>query len=546
MKTDERNTPAARTRTSTTPQVCVRLGSASARSRRFFVTAAGAALLGTLPALATPPLIQLPGASGCIAETGLGGSCVDGVALDGASAAVVSPDGRNVYVVSAVSHAVVAFDRHHVTGALTPKLGVALCVSETGTGGTCVDGVALEAANGVAISPDGRQVYVSAATSNAVAVLDRDVATGALTPKGSPLACISESGTGGACGDGVALANPVGIVVSPDGRNVYVASNGSSAVAVFDRDGSSGTLTQKPTPFGCVSETGNGGACADGVALVGALGLAISPDGRNLYLASVSSAAVAIFDRHPENGRLTQKAGTAGCVSDNGTGGECVDGTALSFTRFVAVSADGRSVYASAANSGAIAVFDRDAESGALTQKAGTAGCVSETGTGGACADGVALDRPAAIEATPDGRSLYVASQDSDAVAVFDRDGSSGVLTQKPGPMRCISETGTSGACGDGAALDEPVGLAISLDGRSVYVPALTSDAIAVFTRDVPTDDIDGNGSVDPLTDGLLQLRYFFGFRGAALVAGAVDPVGCTRCTAAAIEAYIQALLAPG
>ena len=36
------------------------------------------------------------------------------------------------------------------------------------------------------------------------------------------------------------------------------------------------------------------------------------------------------------------------------------------------------------------------------------------------------------------------------------------------------------------------------------------------------TIGIDGNGVADPLTDGLLFLRYLFGFRGATLIAGAV------------------------
>jgi hypothetical protein len=51
--------------------------------------------------------------------------------------------------------------------------------------------------------------------------------------------------------------------------------------------------------------------------------------------------------------------------------------------------------------------------------------------------------------------------------------------------------------------------------------------------------DVDGNGVTEPLTDGLLLLRYMFGFRGATLVTGAIDAVGCTRCNAAAVEAYL-------
>jgi hypothetical protein len=52
------------------------------------------------------------------------------------------------------------------------------------------------------------------------------------------------------------------------------------------------------------------------------------------------------------------------------------------------------------------------------------------------------------------------------------------------------------------------------------------------------TLDVDGDGSVQPLTDALLILRYAFGFRGAVLIAGAVGG-GCTRCDAPAIEEYL-------
>ena len=54
--------------------------------------------------------------------------------------------------------------------------------------------------------------------------------------------------------------------------------------------------------------------------------------------------------------------------------------------------------------------------------------------------------------------------------------------------------------------------------------------------------DVDGNGASDPLTDGLLALRYLFGFRGAVLVDDAVG-AGCTRCDAPAIEAYLAGMV---
>ena len=54
--------------------------------------------------------------------------------------------------------------------------------------------------------------------------------------------------------------------------------------------------------------------------------------------------------------------------------------------------------------------------------------------------------------------------------------------------------------------------------------------------------DIDGNGTADALTDGLMLLRYLFGLRGPALIVDAVA-IGAPRSTAAQIEAYIQTLL---
>lgn len=52
--------------------------------------------------------------------------------------------------------------------------------------------------------------------------------------------------------------------------------------------------------------------------------------------------------------------------------------------------------------------------------------------------------------------------------------------------------------------------------------------------------DIDGDGSVKPLTDGLLNLRRAFNFTGDTLINNAVDP-NCVRCTSELVESYIQA-----
>jgi hypothetical protein len=47
---------------------------------------------------------------------------------------------------------------------------------------------------------------------------------------------VSETGSGGLCRDGKALRNAGAVVVSEDGKSVYVASFSSAGIAVFARE----------------------------------------------------------------------------------------------------------------------------------------------------------------------------------------------------------------------------------------------------------------------------------------------------------------------
>jgi hypothetical protein len=53
--------------------------------------------------------------------------------------------------------------------------------------------------------------------------------------------------------------------------------------------------------------------------------------------------------------------------------------------------------------------------------------------------------------------------------------------------------------------------------------------------------DIDGNGTVDGLTDGLLITRYLLGLRNGSLIEKTIAS-DCTRCTAAEIKRYLDSL----
>ena len=88
------------------------------------------------------------------------------------------------------------------------------------------------------------------------------------------------------------------------------------------------------------------------------------------------------------------------------------------------------------------------------------------------------------------------------------------------------------------------------LTGTSLTTGALGSTAMRTDPEVIKTHldgiraslDIDGNGTADALTDGLLILRYMFGLRGDSLIAGAFDPLG-SRNTSTTIEDHILSLM---
>ncbi|MCW2924130.1 MAG: hypothetical protein JWM98_1534 [Thermoleophilia bacterium] len=361
----------------------------------------------------------------------------------------------------------------NVDGFIKQRPGTTGCTSSTGTGGACATGSGLDGANAVAVSPDGASVYAASYTGDAVVILDR-AANGTLTEKAGAAGCIGQTAADG-CTVGRALDGAFGITVSPDGGSVYVASIDSRAVAVFDR-AADGSLTQQAGTAGCINNDGSTG-CTGGVVPGDASAVAVSPDGASVYVTGRSSGGISVFDRGA-TGALTQKAGAAGCLSAYVAG--CTSARGVRDLYGIAISPDGTSVYTAGYDESAVAVFDR-AANGTLTQKALTAGCVSVGGSGG-CAASAALDHAWGVAVSPDGASVYAVTLGGGSLVVFDR-AAGGALAQKAGAAGCISDDGSSGACVDGVGLAGASSVVVSPDNASVYVAAQYGSAVAAFDR---------------------------------------------------------------
>ena len=184
---------------------------------------------------------------------------------------------------------------------------------------TCTTGTALVGLRTVTVSSDGKSVYIGARDGDAVVVLARNPTTGVLTQLSGPAGCVSETSTGGLCTEGHVLLGARGVAVSPDNRHVYVAAQNSNAVAIFARNTTTGALAQLNGLAGCIAENGDGVTCAVGAGLREAVFVTMSPDSTNVYVASQLSDAVAAFSRNAVTGALTQLRGVAGCVSDDGS-----------------------------------------------------------------------------------------------------------------------------------------------------------------------------------------------------------------------------------
>ncbi|HSL94919.1 MAG TPA: beta-propeller fold lactonase family protein, partial [Thermoleophilia bacterium] len=456
----------------------------------------------------------------------VGNSCIVS-SLDGAAGVAVSPAGGHVYVASAGDSAVAVFERAGAPPAFSfvggrpgqsPPQPVRNGDPVAPSG--VVDGI--ESTSAVAVSGDGRCLFALGLGDKAIAAFRRDAASGELhfagrwrdgdagvdglegptgldvfgasvyvtsssvepsenalavfrheTDPASPNHCrltpveVERDGQNGVSG----LFGASAVAVSGDGAHVYVASRYPGAVAVFSRSGIDGAVT-----FVERKESGVAGVTG----LRGAHGVAISTDGEHVYAAASVDDAIVAFRRGTDAGdpatfgRLTQ----IQVVQDSGTtspvpGAVFVAGLDRVIGLATSLEADGpgsRNLYAASQIGDALLVFGRNADD--ASPEYGRLSLRQSFFDGAGGVDGLGGAR--AVRVSRDGKNVYVAGEDDDALAVFSREEVGGTLT--------FVEAQFDGVGGvDG--LDQAYGVAVSPSGRFVYVAGLGDDAIAAFGR---------------------------------------------------------------
>ncbi|HEX8103558.1 MAG TPA: beta-propeller fold lactonase family protein [Solirubrobacteraceae bacterium] len=434
-----------------------------------------------------PAFTELTGTAGCVAAfSTTDESCRLAGGLERARSLTLSPDDRFVYVASGGgltlgSNGIATFSRDAGTGALEP----AGCITATGgdgrpgSEGACARGDALLGAGDVAISADGARAYVAATGSNGLSYFDRDGDTGALTQAG----CVKEVKRQDRCDQAPPLVGASEVAVSPDGHDVYLAATTDGAIHAFRRDAETGALGSVQ----CVSETGSDGLCDPVPGLRDVRDVVMSPAGDAVYAAGLDGV-VAAFSRDAETGELT----AAGCLlQDAPDKGPCKAGAGLTGAADVAVSPDGRDVYVAGGDDhGTVASFRRGAD-GALVQT-GCVQYVEppeepaedeetdEEDTGDEDAEEAQADEPqegctgvtgyvdafSELVVTGDGRTVFAGGGSN--VAMYRRDPASGTLT----PAGCAAGSEfTDSNCATLGALDRygVASLAATADGRNLY-----------------------------------------------------------------------------
>ena len=449
------------------------------------------ALLTLLTALLVAPatagaataggLKQLTTSKGCIVdETPVPTGCLDVRGMADISDVVTSPGGSNVYVSSSTKDAIVAFDRNQTTGELTQKASSTGCItSNPTTAGPAPAGdgcnliptaTTLDGVTALAMSPDGDNVYAVTDTG-IVTVLDRN--DGVLSFN-EYYTGISSSGA----------ANVV--TVSPDGASVYIGGPFYNHIVVQMRRITADGPTHGQVSF--IECWGNGGGCEPAQNFGAPSDLAVTPDNRELLIASSANNTLLGWNRstaNPAVANLTPATAPERCVSNSTLGDTCQARNGMHETRTLALADSGTKVYVGSAQS--LTTVTRDATSNNLTPD--TAGnCFGYPNSSfSGCTDmphSFSNFYPArSIAASPDGKNLYFGTESTNAAIYAFTRGGGGSLSLTPTPLGCTVTTG-AGGCTTFRQGNRVHSMVVANNNRHVY--AAGNNRLFTFAVDRP------------------------------------------------------------
>jgi 6-phosphogluconolactonase (cycloisomerase 2 family) len=380
----------------------------------------------------------------------------------------VSPEGAHVYVASESADALLQFTRD-AGGDLN-------FVRQYTTAVAGFEEARLDAARDIELSTDGRFLYVAAQNSNAITVLSRDGANGDLalvqTQVDNQVDPLAAGGTVRGLQGAIALA------MSPDGAHLYAIGSSGNSLSVFARDASTGHLRFLEAELEATNDaTDAGGTVA---ALDRPSGVAVSPDGNQVYVAARFGNALLVFDRDNDSG--SAQFGRLSYVTSHRDGQLGIEGLGGAYA--LILSDDGEHLYVASESDDAVVLFDRAANGSLTRRQQWTRGDAGITGMDGAQAIAMSLD----------GSELYVAGFADSSVTVFSRalvdgpGGAPGTLT----PRQTIVD-----GDGDVTSLAGPVAFAVSPDDEHLYVAANVDNAIVRFGRLAATGRVFRDGFED-------------------------------------------------
>ncbi len=232
-----------------------------------------------------------------------------------------------------------------------------------------------------------------------------------------------------------------GLELSPDGNFLYATAWNSGSINVFRRDPATGSLEHVQSLVD--------------PALGGIVCLRVSPDGKRAVAVGFRAKQVTLFTRDPDKGTLTIA---------NSAGPDLAPGASFVWPIHVAMSPDGKFVYAVDDRAGALVVLEATADNrlSFVQFSQGRDGC---------------FESARSLALTPDGKTVLVGGMRAGTLVALDRDAATGKVE-----VRQILTDEKDGV----TALAGIHGIDTSADGKHIYVTSgrFSGDqAISVFAN---------------------------------------------------------------